>query len=236
MLLYCSTALLSRSLYVRCSRECSSAMLMLYETRYTPLLQQIMGSISKAIMTFKIFAALLIQLCNLTGACRTCLLVSPLNPTLTLSLAPMSMRSTTINKAPLCSRQFLKQSNVGDSTISLNMFHRDEDVGKGSNVTMSVIDDPLARTGSSNRDESDTSSAILLGSIKFYKNFISPVLPRACRFLPTCSTYGMEAIQHFGPTKGVILTAWRILRCSPFGGRGYDPPVWPPVPYNYKSY
>jgi putative membrane protein insertion efficiency factor len=188
-------------------------------------------------MRSKIFAALLlIQSCNLTGACRTCLLVSPLNPTLTLSLAPMSIRSTTTSNAPPGSRQFLKQSNIGDSTIPLNMFHRYEEEGNGANVTISVIDDPLARTENSHRDETDTSSEILLGSIQFYKNFISPVLPRACRFLPTCSTYGMEAIQQFGPTKGVILTAWRILRCSPFGGRGYDPPIWPPVPYNYKSY
>lgn len=46
----------------------------------------------------------------------------------------------------------------------------------------------------------------------------------ACRFLPTCSQYGVQAIEEFGPQKGVILTAWRILRCSPLGGKGYDPP------------
>lgn len=58
------------------------------------------------------------------------------------------------------------------------------------------------------------------GSIGFYKNFISPLLPPACRFLPTCSQYGVQAIEEFGPTKGAILTAWRLLRCSPFGGKG----------------
>jgi len=49
-------------------------------------------------------------------------------------------------------------------------------------------------------------------------------IPLACRFQPTCSQYGVQAIEEFGPEKGVILTAWRILRCTPFGGRGYDPP------------
>lgn len=45
----------------------------------------------------------------------------------------------------------------------------------------------------------------------------------------------MEAIETFGPSKGAVLTAWRILRCNPLGGRGYDPPVWPPPPWNAGS-
>eukprot|EP01035_Chromulina_nebulosa_P016971 gene16971-22467_t len=56
-------------------------------------------------------------------------------------------------------------------------------------------------------------------------------MPPNCRFLPTCSSYGIEAIDKFGPLKGFILTAWRILRCNPTGGSGYDPPVWPPPNY-----
>ena len=79
-------------------------------------------------------------------------------------------------------------------------------------------------------------TAAMVASIGFYKKFISPLLPPACRFLPTCSQYGVQAIEQFGPTKGAILTAWRLLRCSPIGGRGYDPPKWPPVAYNYGSY
>lgn len=79
-------------------------------------------------------------------------------------------------------------------------------------------------------------SAAMVASIGFYKRFISPLLPPACRFLPTCSQYGVQAIEQFGPSKGAILTAWRLLRCSPLGGRGYDPPKWPPVPYTYGSY
>ena len=87
-----------------------------------------------------------------------------------------------------------------------------------------------------NKKSDDVSSAMMIGTIKFYKSFISPLLPPACRFLPTCSLYGVQAIEEFGPTKGAILTAWRLLRCSPLGGRGYDPPRWPPVFYTYGSY
>lgn len=45
-----------------------------------------------------------------------------------------------------------------------------------------------------------------------YKAFISPLLPPACRFVPTCSEYAIASIQTFGPAKGAVLTAWRILR------------------------
>lgn len=76
----------------------------------------------------------------------------------------------------------------------------------------------------------------MVATIGIYKNYISPLLPPACRFVPTCSQYGVQAIEEFGPSKGCILTAWRLLRCSPFGGKGYDPPKWPPVPYTYSSY
>jgi putative membrane protein insertion efficiency factor len=79
-------------------------------------------------------------------------------------------------------------------------------------------------------------STAMIASIGVYKNFISPLLPPACRFLPTCSQYGVQAITEFGPSKGGILTAWRLLRCSPVGGKGYDPPKWPPVKYTYSSY
>jgi putative membrane protein insertion efficiency factor len=52
----------------------------------------------------------------------------------------------------------------------------------------------------------------MVGAIGVYKNFISPLLPPACRFLPTCSQYGVQTIEEFGPEKGVALIAWRLLR------------------------
>lgn len=68
--------------------------------------------------------------------------------------------------------------------------------------------------------------AIML--IKFYKRFISPLLPPACRFYPSCSTYGLEAYQRHGFFKGTWLTVWRIMRCNPFNPGGFDPV--PPLP------
>lgn len=64
---------------------------------------------------------------------------------------------------------------------------------------------------------------ILLLPIRFYRGYISPMLPPACRFTPTCSQYAMEALQKHGPLKGLYLAIRRILRCHPWGGHGYDP-------------
>ena len=70
------------------------------------------------------------------------------------------------------------------------------------------------------KQEVEVMSQSMIMAIGFYKQFISPLLPPACRFLPTCSQYGVQAIEQFGPTRGVILTAWRLARCSPLGGKG----------------
>jgi uncharacterized protein len=59
--------------------------------------------------------------------------------------------------------------------------------------------------------------------IRFYKRFISPLLPPACRFHPTCSVYAMEALQKHGALRGVRLILWRLLRCQPFHPGGIDP-------------
>lgn len=68
---------------------------------------------------------------------------------------------------------------------------------------------------------------ILIAPIRFYRYFISPLLPPSCRFVPTCSQYAIEAIQVHGPLKGSYLTARRLLRCHPIkwlgGSQGYDP-------------
>ena len=62
-----------------------------------------------------------------------------------------------------------------------------------------------------------------------YQGLISPLIPKSCRFVPTCSNYSRQAVVKYGVAKGTILTAWRVLRCNPWGGQGYDPPAWPPV-------
>ena len=64
---------------------------------------------------------------------------------------------------------------------------------------------------------------LLLALIRFYQRYISPARPPCCRFIPTCSNYGLEAIERFGAFKGGMLTLFRILRCNPFCKGGYDP-------------
>ncbi|RCU42229.1 membrane protein insertion efficiency factor YidD [Chryseobacterium lacus] len=59
--------------------------------------------------------------------------------------------------------------------------------------------------------------------IRFYQWFISPLLPKNCRYEPTCSHYMAEALQIHGPLKGLWLGIKRIARCHPLGGEGYDP-------------
>ncbi len=59
--------------------------------------------------------------------------------------------------------------------------------------------------------------------IKLYQWIISPILGPKCRYTPTCSHYGIEALKKHGPIKGIWLTMKRIGRCHPWGGHGYDP-------------
>lgn len=68
---------------------------------------------------------------------------------------------------------------------------------------------------------------LALVPIKFYQRLISPLLPPSCRFVPSCSQYGFEAIAHFGLVKGGWLAVRRIARCHPLNPGGYDP-----VPYD----
>lgn len=64
---------------------------------------------------------------------------------------------------------------------------------------------------------------IIMGTIKFYRRFISPLKPRTCRFYPTCSQYALEAIEKYGVVVGGTKAIKRILRCHPFNPGGHDP-------------
>lgn len=66
-------------------------------------------------------------------------------------------------------------------------------------------------------------SRLLIGTVRLYQRFISPLIGSNCRYIPTCSEYMIEAIRIHGPFKGTWLGIRRIARCSPFGGWGYDP-------------
>ena len=63
---------------------------------------------------------------------------------------------------------------------------------------------------------------IIIFPIKLYQIFISPMLPAACRFYPSCSQYAIEAIEKRGILIGILLAIWRILRCNPFSKGGID--------------
>ncbi len=64
---------------------------------------------------------------------------------------------------------------------------------------------------------------VLLGAIAAYRRWISPAIPRRCRYEPSCSAYAAEAIGRFGVARGTLLASWRLLRCNPFSHGGFDP-------------
>ena len=67
---------------------------------------------------------------------------------------------------------------------------------------------------------------LMIAVIRFYQGAISPYLPPSCRYSPSCSAYGIEAIRKHGAFKGGWLTLKRIGSCNPWGGSGYDPVPW----------
>jgi putative membrane protein insertion efficiency factor len=66
-------------------------------------------------------------------------------------------------------------------------------------------------------------SIVLIGLIRFYQGAISPLFGAKCRFTPTCSAYGLEAIKKYGPFKGGKMALKRFFSCHPWGKSGYDP-------------
>ena len=64
---------------------------------------------------------------------------------------------------------------------------------------------------------------ILIKLIRFYQKYISPLKSTRCPYIPTCSQYGLEAIEKYGALKGICLGSIRILKCNPFSKGGYDP-------------
>ncbi|HYP56640.1 MAG TPA: membrane protein insertion efficiency factor YidD [Solirubrobacterales bacterium] len=62
-----------------------------------------------------------------------------------------------------------------------------------------------------------------MSPIRAYQRWVSPFLPRRCKYEPTCSAYAVGAIGRFGVLKGAVLATWRLLRCNPFSHGGFDP-------------
>ncbi|MBX2983788.1 MAG: membrane protein insertion efficiency factor YidD [Flavobacteriales bacterium] len=66
-------------------------------------------------------------------------------------------------------------------------------------------------------------SKLFIALIRVYQGMISPLLPGSCRYTPTCSEYGVQALRKHGPWRGGVLTLKRFLSCNPWGGHGHDP-------------
>ena len=67
-----------------------------------------------------------------------------------------------------------------------------------------------------------TLRAVAVAPVRFYQRFISPVLPRRCKYHPSCSQYAVDAVRRFGILRGVVLAAWRLVRCNPLSDGGVD--------------
>lgn len=122
------------------------------------------------------------------------------------------LRLSSRSKFPLCRRASLCHSRKQEQNADSDQTGKEHEQFAVTNVN------PQTR--------------VAISVVQAYKDLISPVLPSVCRFLPSCSTYSVQAFEQFGAGKGVILMGWRILRCNPFRGgyQGqYDPPQWPPV-------
>jgi putative membrane protein insertion efficiency factor len=68
-----------------------------------------------------------------------------------------------------------------------------------------------------------TTRSILSGGFRAYKRFVSPLMPPACRFHPSCSEYAAQAVEAHGALKGSVLAVGRVLRCNPWSAGGFDP-------------
>jgi putative membrane protein insertion efficiency factor len=79
---------------------------------------------------------------------------------------------------------------------------------------------------------------IVIAPIRAYRRFVSPALPRRCKYEPTCSSYAEQSIREYGILRGLVLAGWRLLRCNPWSHGGHDPvasqrlfpPRRPPAP------
>ena len=83
-------------------------------------------------------------------------------------------------------------------------------------------------------------AALALLPIRAYRRFLSPALGQRCRYYPTCSAYAEESVRELGAFRGMILAAWRVLRCNPFSRGGLDPVsertlFCPSTPHNERA-
>ncbi len=63
---------------------------------------------------------------------------------------------------------------------------------------------------------------LVVAPIRLYQRIVSPVIPRRCKYHPTCSAYAIDAVREFGAARGTVLAGWRLLRCNPWSHGGVD--------------
>ena len=117
---------------------------------------------------------------------------------------------------PLVSGNLLVPYNYKLDVIRFNLKNEEEDKGVDKGVVVNEY-----RDQDGDEDKEDLKN-LLISWVKWYKNTLSPIMPPNCRFFPSCSSYSVDSLEKYGPAKGLILTAWRIFRCNPAGGSGYD--------------
>ncbi|PKI43467.1 UPF0161 protein At3g09310 [Punica granatum] len=118
---------------------------------------------------------------------------------------------------PLNFQQHQNRSSIIGTSFNLRR-------GRGS--VASQLDSGSDPNSPQDEKEDSAGVKVALSMLRFYKREISPLLPNSCRYIPTCSEYSMEAYKKYGVAKGTVLTAWRLCRCNPLGGSGFDPPRW----------
>ena len=64
--------------------------------------------------------------------------------------------------------------------------------------------------------------AVVVAPVRFYQRFVSPAIPQRCKYHPSCSQYSVTAVRRYGILRGLILSAWRLLRCNPWSHGGVD--------------
>jgi uncharacterized protein len=82
-----------------------------------------------------------------------------------------------------------------------------------------------ASDGSARLEMNNIAQSAALTFLRAYQWLISPLLPPACRYVPSCSEYALEAVARYGALRGAGMAIWRVLRCNPFVAGGYDPVV-----------
>jgi putative membrane protein insertion efficiency factor len=171
---------------------------------------------------FVIFSLLYVSVVEVESCYRCLLLKKPVIRTSICSfhrLAPLDLQ-------PQRHRLRSGRGGLVVADVSTFMVVGGEEGEKEEKIGNADADDDAVTTG--NRDLKDGLKDVMISWIKWYRNTLSPIMPPNCRFFPSCSVYAIDAIEKFGSVKGGVLTGWRILRCNPLGGAGYDPPQWPP--------